>query len=183
MEALASRPPRTKRRPSADTDKGPTRVRASLVVGDCASVGTGSSAVPAKNVSQNDKIRTFAQPWPPPTVAPMTRALHRLLIIAPTLAKPKKDDYLSRMTLALLAMGLGLPEILVIVVVILLLFGPSKLPQLGEGIGKMLRGFKKEMKALDEERAADSSRKERDEVREPEIDVTPKTGDEARKTA
>lgn len=84
------------------------------------------------------------------------------------------------MTLALLAVGLGLPEILIIVVVVLLLFGPSKLPQLGEGIGKMLRGFKKEMKALDEERVAETVRKD-EGAREHEIDVTPTAGDDARK--
>lgn len=85
------------------------------------------------------------------------------------------------MTFGLLAIGLGLPEILVIMVVVLLLFGPSKLPQLGEGIGKMLRGFKKEMKALDDENGADAKKK--DEHRD-EIDVTPGPGpgDEARKT-
>ncbi|HEY0136998.1 MAG TPA: twin-arginine translocase TatA/TatE family subunit, partial [Nannocystis sp.] len=36
---------------------------------------------------------------------------------------------------------LGGLEIAIIILVILLIFGPSKLPQLGEGIGKMLRGF------------------------------------------
>ena len=65
---------------------------------------------------------------------------------------------------------LGAMEIAIIVVVILLIFGPSKLPQLGSGIGKMLRGFKKEMRALEDEKQAAAS----EEAKEGEaIDVTP----------
>lgn len=70
---------------------------------------------------------------------------------------------------------LGTMEIVIIVAVVLLIFGPSKLPQLGEGIGKMLRGFKKEMKAIDDDKAAAAAKKdaERDDAGD-EIDVTPK---------
>ena len=45
---------------------------------------------------------------------------------------------------------LGTLEVGVIVLVIMLVFGPAKLPQLGEGIGKMLRGFRKEMREMRE---------------------------------
>jgi sec-independent protein translocase protein TatA len=65
---------------------------------------------------------------------------------------------------------LGTLEIVIIVAVILLIFGPSKLPQLGSGIGKMLRGFKKEMKALEDEKAAE---KPAEDAPRPAIDVTP----------
>jgi len=72
---------------------------------------------------------------------------------------------------------LGTMEIVIIVAVVLLIFGPSKLPQLGQGVGKMLRGFKKEMKGMEQDDAStkDPSSKaiEADEVDE-EIDVTPK---------
>ncbi len=47
---------------------------------------------------------------------------------------------------------LGTWEVVIIMAVVLLIFGPAKLPQLGEGIGKMLRGFKKEMRAINEEK-------------------------------
>lgn len=40
-------------------------------------------------------------------------------------------------------MNLGWTEIVLIVVVGLLLFGPSKLPQLGKSMGQAIRGFKK----------------------------------------
>ena len=75
------------------------------------------------------------------------------------------------MTFALVGLGIGPLEIGVILIVVLLVFGPSKLPQLGEGVGKMLRGFKKEMKSMEEEsgdKVADN------DDRAGEIDVTPK---------
>jgi sec-independent protein translocase protein TatA len=65
---------------------------------------------------------------------------------------------------------LGTMEIIIIIAVILLIFGPSKLPQLGSGIGKMLRGFKKEMRALEDEKEAE---KKAEEPSRPAIDVTP----------
>ena len=37
--------------------------------------------------------------------------------------------------------GIGLPEIAVIVVLALLIFGPKRLPQLGKTIGKTLKGL------------------------------------------
>jgi len=70
---------------------------------------------------------------------------------------------------------LGGLEIAIIILVILLIFGPSKLPQLGEGIGKMLRGFRKEMKQLDAD-------KREEELRRGEIDVTPKTDEKPKYT-
>jgi sec-independent protein translocase protein TatA len=39
--------------------------------------------------------------------------------------------------------GLGMPELIVILVVILILFGVGKLPEIGAGLGKAIRGFKK----------------------------------------
>ena len=39
--------------------------------------------------------------------------------------------------------GLGMPELLVILVIVVIIFGASRLPQLGEGLGKAIKGFKK----------------------------------------
>ena len=39
--------------------------------------------------------------------------------------------------------GLGVPELLVILGIALVIFGPSKLPQIGSGLGKAIRDFKK----------------------------------------
>ena len=38
---------------------------------------------------------------------------------------------------------LGFPEIVVILVIALVLFGPGKLPALGKNLGEAIRGFKK----------------------------------------
>lgn len=47
--------------------------------------------------------------------------------------------------------NLGMPELLVIVFVILLLFGAKKLPELAQGLGKGIREFKKAMKETTDE--------------------------------
>lgn len=39
--------------------------------------------------------------------------------------------------------GIGLPEMAVIMVVALLIFGPKKLPEIGRSVGKAIRGFRK----------------------------------------
>jgi sec-independent protein translocase protein TatA len=39
--------------------------------------------------------------------------------------------------------GLGMPELIVILLIAVLIFGASKLPQIGEGLGKAIRGFRK----------------------------------------
>jgi sec-independent protein translocase protein TatA len=39
--------------------------------------------------------------------------------------------------------GLGMPELIIVLVIVLVIFGASRLPQLGEGLGKAIKGFKK----------------------------------------
>jgi sec-independent protein translocase protein TatA len=41
--------------------------------------------------------------------------------------------------------GFGIQELLVILVIALVVFGPSKLPQIGSGLGKAIRDFRKSM--------------------------------------
>ena len=47
--------------------------------------------------------------------------------------------------------GLGLPELLIILFIILIIFGASKLPQIGEGMGKGISNFKKSLKQDEDE--------------------------------
>jgi sec-independent protein translocase protein TatA len=46
--------------------------------------------------------------------------------------------------------GLGVGELLVILVIILIIFGAGKLPEIGEGLGRGIRKFRKSVKAPDE---------------------------------
>jgi len=62
-------------------------------------------------------------------------------------------------------MGLGFGELIILLIIVLLVFGAGKLPQIGDALGKSIKNFK---------RAADG----RDE-----IDVTPKKEIEEKKEA
>ncbi len=67
------------------------------------------------------------------------------------------------------AFGLGGGELLVILVILLVLFGGSKLPSLARGLGQSIKEFKKASK--DEEEAAQAAAAE--ETRKPEVTKTP----------
>lgn len=47
-------------------------------------------------------------------------------------------------------MDLGMPELVIILLVVLLLFGAGRLPQVGTGVGKAIRGFKDAVNGKDE---------------------------------
>ena len=55
--------------------------------------------------------------------------------------------------------GLGATELIIILVIVLLIFGAGKLPQIGDALGKSIRNFKKSAAGRDEKA----------------VDVTPKT--------
>lgn len=38
--------------------------------------------------------------------------------------------------------GLGMQELLIILIIVVLIFGASRLPEIGSGLGKAIRGFK-----------------------------------------
>jgi len=56
--------------------------------------------------------------------------------------------------------GLGMQELLIILAIALVVFGPSKLPQIGSGLGKAIRDFKKGVSSDDSE---DSVKETKDE--------------------
>src|SRR5438445_9196163 len=45
--------------------------------------------------------------------------------------------------------SLGVTELVLILVIVLIVFGAGKLPKIGEGMGKALKGFKKEIREAD----------------------------------
>jgi len=53
--------------------------------------------------------------------------------------------------------GIGIPELIVILLIVLVIFGAGRLPEIGSGLGKAIRGFKESIQGKDA------------------IDVTPKT--------
>jgi len=46
--------------------------------------------------------------------------------------------------------NLGMGELLIILVIVLLIFGASRLPQIGEGLGKAIRGLKRGLNTDDD---------------------------------
>ena len=46
---------------------------------------------------------------------------------------------------------IGAPGLIVLILGALLIFGPKRLPELGEAIGKMIREFKKSVSGIDSE--------------------------------
>jgi sec-independent protein translocase protein TatA len=46
--------------------------------------------------------------------------------------------------------GVGFPELIVILVVCLVIFGPGKLPEIGEALGKGIRDFQRALKQAPE---------------------------------
>lgn len=57
-------------------------------------------------------------------------------------------------------MGLGVTELLILLVIVIVIFGASRLPQIGKGLGEGIKNFKLGMRDR------------------PEIDVTPKSNSE-----
>ena len=53
--------------------------------------------------------------------------------------------------------GLRMPELLLILAIVVILFGANKLPALGEGLGKGIKSFKKAFSGEDEKPSASST--------------------------
>jgi sec-independent protein translocase protein TatA len=47
-------------------------------------------------------------------------------------------------------MKLGMPELLVVLAIVVIIFGATRLPQLGKGLGEGIRNFRKGMKSDEE---------------------------------
>ena len=60
--------------------------------------------------------------------------------------------------------GLGIGELVVILIIVMIVFGAGKLPEIGEGLGRGIRNFRKAVKTPDE------------------IDITPKKDEQAPKS-
>lgn len=61
--------------------------------------------------------------------------------------------------------GLHMPELIIILVVALLIFGPKKLPEMGSSIGKSIKEFRKGMNDLSK------PKDESDELKKPDLEA------------
>ena len=52
----------------------------------------------------------------------------------------------------LLLFGIGMPEIIVLALIVLLLFGGKKIPELMKGLGKGVKSFKDGMKEIEDDK-------------------------------
>ena len=66
--------------------------------------------------------------------------------------------------------GIGVPELLVILVIALLIFGPGKLPEIGSALGKGIRDFKKAFEGEDDQKRVDNKAKDAGNEAKPHVD-------------
>jgi len=70
---------------------------------------------------------------------------------------------------------LGIPELIIIGVIALLIFGPKKLPELGSGLGKAIRDFKGAMSEPEEPAKPELKAKEEKKEEKKEAETTKTT--------
>lgn len=85
-------------------------------------------------------------------------------------------------------MGIGFPELMIILVIIMIIFGAGKLPEIGAAFGNSIKNFKKSMKEAEEsaeapklEEAAASSEENPEPVQAVPESVDPSEGSDQEK--
>ncbi len=74
--------------------------------------------------------------------------------------------------------GIGIPELAIVLVIVLLIFGPKRLPQLGKQLGGGMREFKDSIQGKDKDEDADAfgnpelTRAQQADVLDPTPDAT-----------
>lgn len=52
--------------------------------------------------------------------------------------------------------GIGIPELMIIFIIVLVIFGAGKIPEIGAGLGKGIKNFKKGISGAEEEKSVKS---------------------------
>ncbi|MDP6478313.1 MAG: twin-arginine translocase TatA/TatE family subunit [Nitrospinaceae bacterium] len=73
-------------------------------------------------------------------------------------------------------MGIGFPELMIILVIIMIIFGAGKLPEIGSAFGNSIKNFKKSMKEAEE--IQEAANLESSAIEEGEVDPDAKPADE-----
>ncbi len=77
-------------------------------------------------------------------------------------------------------MGIGFPELMIILVIIMIIFGAGKLPEIGSAFGRSIKNFKTSMKEAEQEElsSGDQPQEDIEGAEEPQA-VPESTGEEA----
>lgn len=77
-------------------------------------------------------------------------------------------------------MGIGFPELMIILVIIMIIFGAGKLPEIGSAFGRSIKNFKTSMKEAEQEELSSGDQPQGDiEAAEEPKAVPESTGEEA----
>jgi TatA/E family protein of Tat protein translocase len=68
-------------------------------------------------------------------------------------------------------MGIGFPELMVILVIIMIIFGAGKLPEIGSAFGRSIKNFKTSMKEAEEESGEDQTAQAEGEDAAPDAEL------------
>lgn len=66
--------------------------------------------------------------------------------------------------------GLGVQELVIILVIALIIFGPGKLPQIGSGLGKAIRDFKKAVTGEEPEKPEEPEKQDLSKKNDKDLD-------------
>ena len=78
-------------------------------------------------------------------------------------------------------MGIGFPELMIILVIIMIIFGAGKLPEFGSAFGNSIKNFKKSMKEAEE--IQEATNLESTETSEGSDDSEPSEGETTKEPA
>ena len=73
-------------------------------------------------------------------------------------------------------LGIGLPEILIILVIVLVIFGPKRLPDLGRSLGSGMREFKDSVTGKGDDTKLQAGEEKPEPVRSEKSEATPAGG-------